>query len=220
MHRFVPTDRLDATALPWQISLRGSRSSQPGCTGSPVICTPNLWGIFPVTDYQSPSPLYKLWCCCVCDVCVFKAGAIFTSQQEPHRKAEVPHTWNIDARWQRERTKAGCEYEYTYMRKEHHIILSGRLLGCIFSWELFKPVFHMQREHLTEVILRLLGAWDDPLSQLHRSMSRDQNQDFNHYSSNKALEMSDMAQELRDGVLKIAEKVRSTYVCWDFRCGL
>lgn len=67
---------------------------------------------------------------------------------------------------------------------------------------------HIQREELTEVILRLLGAWGDPLSQLHRSMTQDQNQDFNHYSSNKALEMSDMVHELRSGVAKVAEKVR------------
>ncbi|XP_071753647.1 prolactin-like [Centroberyx gerrardi] len=64
------------------------------------------------------------------------------------------------------------------------------------------------REELTEVILRLLGAWGDPLSQLHRSMAQDQNQDFNHYSSNKALEMSDMVQELRNGVAKVAEKMK------------
>lgn len=66
----------------------------------------------------------------------------------------------------------------------------------------------MQREELTEVILRLLEAWGDPLSQLYWSMSQDQNQDFNHYSSNKALEISDMVHELRDGVEKMAEKVR------------
>lgn len=65
----------------------------------------------------------------------------------------------------------------------------------------------MQREQLTGVILRLLGAWGDPLSQLYLSMSQDQNQDFNHYSSNKALEISDMLRELRDGVAKMAEKV-------------
>ncbi|KAM7003511.1 prolactin-like [Tautogolabrus adspersus] len=64
------------------------------------------------------------------------------------------------------------------------------------------------REQLTEVILRLLGAWEDPLSQLYRSMSQDQNQDFNHYSSNKALEISDMVHELRDGVAKMAEKMK------------
>ncbi|XP_020501529.1 prolactin-like [Labrus bergylta] len=64
------------------------------------------------------------------------------------------------------------------------------------------------RDQLTEVILRLLGAWEDPLSQLYHSMSQDQNQDFNHYSSNKALEISDMVHELRDGVTKVAEKMK------------
>ncbi|XP_035807293.2 prolactin-like isoform X2 [Amphiprion ocellaris] len=62
------------------------------------------------------------------------------------------------------------------------------------------------REELTEVILMLLGAWSDPLSQLYWSMSQDQNQDFNHYTSNKALEITDMVHELRDGVTKMAEK--------------
>ncbi len=77
----------------------------------------------------------------------------------------------------------------------------------------------MQREQLTGVILRLLGAWGDPLSQLYQSMSQDQNQDFNHYSSNKALELSDMVRELRDGVAKMVKKVRiyswllSLYMC-------
>ncbi|XP_068580267.1 prolactin-like [Cebidichthys violaceus] len=64
------------------------------------------------------------------------------------------------------------------------------------------------REQLTEMILRLLGAWGDPLSQLYRSMSQDQNQDFNHYSSNKALEISDMVHDLREGVAIMAEKMK------------
>ncbi|XP_045893009.1 prolactin-like [Micropterus dolomieu] len=64
------------------------------------------------------------------------------------------------------------------------------------------------REQLTEVILRLLGAWSYPLSQLYQSMSQDQNQDFNHHTSNKALEISDMVHELRDGVAKMAEKMK------------
>nr|XP_019934191.1 PREDICTED: prolactin-like [Paralichthys olivaceus] len=64
------------------------------------------------------------------------------------------------------------------------------------------------REQLTEVILRLLGAWGDPLSQFYQSMSQDQNQDFNHYSSNKALEINDMVHELRDGVTKMAETMK------------
>lgn len=66
----------------------------------------------------------------------------------------------------------------------------------------------MQKEQLIEVILRLLGAWGDPLTQLYWSMAQDQNQDFNHFGSNKALEISDIVHELRDGVAKMVEKVR------------
>lgn len=62
------------------------------------------------------------------------------------------------------------------------------------------------------MILKLLGAWGNPLSQLRWSMSQDQNQDFNHYSSNKALEISDMVHELSDGVAKMVEKVRTRLV--------
>ncbi|XP_068168737.1 prolactin-like [Antennarius striatus] len=64
------------------------------------------------------------------------------------------------------------------------------------------------KDQLTEVILRLLGAWGDPMSQLYRSMSQDQNQGFNPYSSNKALEISDIVHELRDGVAKMAQRMK------------
>ncbi|XP_016390520.1 prolactin-like [Sinocyclocheilus rhinocerous] len=64
----------------------------------------------------------------------------------------------------------------------------------------------LAREELTEVILKLLMAWRDPLFQLHQSMAHQQ--DFNSFSSNKALEMGDMAHELRKGVEKVAEKMR------------
>lgn len=57
------------------------------------------------------------------------------------------------------------------------------------------------------MILRLLEAWTDPLSRLSWSLSQGQNKDFNLDSSDKALEMSDMVQELREGVAKVAEKV-------------
>uniref|UniRef100_A0A8C1WFB9 Prolactin 2 n=1 Tax=Cyprinus carpio TaxID=7962 RepID=A0A8C1WFB9_CYPCA len=63
----------------------------------------------------------------------------------------------------------------------------------------------LAREELTEVILKLLMAWRDPLFQLHQSMAHQQ--DFNSFSSNKALEMGDMTHELRKGVEKVAEKV-------------
>ncbi|XP_031138951.1 prolactin-like [Sander lucioperca] len=64
------------------------------------------------------------------------------------------------------------------------------------------------REQLTDVILSLLAAWSDPLSQLHRSMSQDQNQNFNDHSYSKALEISDMVHELREGVAIMAEKMK------------
>uniref|UniRef100_H2V0I1 Prolactin-like n=1 Tax=Takifugu rubripes TaxID=31033 RepID=H2V0I1_TAKRU len=64
------------------------------------------------------------------------------------------------------------------------------------------------REQLTEVILRLLRAWTDPLSRLYRSMSQGQNKDLNLSGSDKALEMSEMVRELREGVAKVAEKMK------------
>ncbi|XP_067091220.1 prolactin-like [Osmerus mordax] len=74
----------------------------------------------------------------------------------------------------------------------------------------------LAREELTEVILRLLGAWGDPLSQLHHRMAQqdqegeqeEKQNDFNPLSSNRALEMSDMVQELRNGVERVAEKMQ------------
>ena len=69
----------------------------------------------------------------------------------------------------------------------------------------------MQREQLTEVIVRLLQAWGKPLSELYQNMSQDQNQDFNLYSSNKALEISDILHELKDGVTIITEKVTNHF---------
>ncbi|XP_061891635.1 prolactin-like [Entelurus aequoreus] len=64
------------------------------------------------------------------------------------------------------------------------------------------------REELTQVILRLLGAWRDPLLQLHQSMRQQQEEDQGPHSSNMALEMSDVIQELRAGVLKMADKMK------------
>ncbi|XP_029134063.1 prolactin 2 isoform X1 [Labrus bergylta] len=64
----------------------------------------------------------------------------------------------------------------------------------------------MARQELTEVILKLLLAWRDPLWHFHQSMAH--HPDFNKFSSNKALEMSDMAHELRKGVEKVAEKMQ------------
>ncbi|XP_048113594.1 prolactin-like [Alosa alosa] len=64
----------------------------------------------------------------------------------------------------------------------------------------------LTREELTEVILRLLAAWGDPLSYLHHIMAPQQ--DFNMHSASKALQMSDMVQQLRSGVQRVAERMQ------------
>ncbi|MBN3298406.1 PRL protein, partial [Amia calva] len=64
----------------------------------------------------------------------------------------------------------------------------------------------LAREELTQVILKLLVAWIDPLSQFHQSIAH--NEEFTNFSSNKALEMSDMVHELKQGVEKVAEKMQ------------
>uniref|UniRef100_A0A3Q0RCI2 Prolactin 2 n=1 Tax=Amphilophus citrinellus TaxID=61819 RepID=A0A3Q0RCI2_AMPCI len=65
----------------------------------------------------------------------------------------------------------------------------------------------MAREELTEVILKLLVAWRDPLWHFHQSMAH--YHDFNDFSSNKSLKMSDMVHELRNGVQRVVEKMQT-----------
>ncbi|XP_031438449.1 prolactin-like [Clupea harengus] len=65
----------------------------------------------------------------------------------------------------------------------------------------------LAREELTEVILKLLMAWKEPLGQLHQSMAQEQDV-FNSVNSNKALDMSNMVHELRKGVKKVVEKMQ------------
>ncbi|KAM4711844.1 prolactin 2 [Anableps anableps] len=62
------------------------------------------------------------------------------------------------------------------------------------------------REELTEVILKLLVAWRDPLWHFHQNMA--QHNEYNKSSSNKSLEMSKMVHELRKGVQKVVEKMQ------------
>ncbi|XP_031419059.1 prolactin-like [Clupea harengus] len=64
----------------------------------------------------------------------------------------------------------------------------------------------LTREELTEVILKLLAAWGDPLSNLHSIMAHQQ--DFNTHSGSKALEMSDMVHQLKNGVQRVAERMQ------------
>ncbi|KAK2832457.1 hypothetical protein Q7C36_015919 [Tachysurus vachellii] len=64
----------------------------------------------------------------------------------------------------------------------------------------------LAHEELTEVILKLLMAWTYPLSLLHENMS--QQQVFNSFINSKALEMNNIALELRKGVEKVMEKMQ------------
>ncbi|XP_028814438.1 prolactin-like [Denticeps clupeoides] len=93
---------------------------------------------------------------------------------------------------------------------EHFYPASKNLIGsrkCHTSYILTpngkENAQRLAKEELTEVILRLLMAWGEPLSYLHESMSRLQDT----YGSSKALEMSGMVYELTRGVQKVAEKM-------------
>ncbi|KAM3870173.1 prolactin-like [Diretmus argenteus] len=100
------------------------------------------------------------------------------------------------------------EFEQYFFPSKNHVGKQRCHTYSILTPEDKENAQRLGREELAEVILRLLGAWGDPLSQFHRSMAQDQNQDFNHYSSSKALEMSDMVQELKSGVAKVVEKMK------------
>uniref|UniRef100_A0A4W5MTC7 Prolactin 2 n=1 Tax=Hucho hucho TaxID=62062 RepID=A0A4W5MTC7_9TELE len=63
-----------------------------------------------------------------------------------------------------------------------------------------------QRKKLTEMNLKLLVAWKHPLWQFHQTMVHQD--DFNNFSSNKALEMIYMVHELRKGVEKVADRIQ------------
>ncbi|XP_064423002.1 prolactin-like [Latimeria chalumnae] len=62
------------------------------------------------------------------------------------------------------------------------------------------------REELTQVILRLLLAWKNPLLQFHQNFGRYDKLD--DASRSKAREMSEMVHELKTGVEKVAEKMQ------------
>ncbi|KAM9403072.1 LOW QUALITY PROTEIN: prolactin-like [Salvelinus alpinus] len=85
-----------------------------------------------------------------------------------------------------------------------HSQFKSPYLSLIFSRK--SPSLSPQREELTEVILKLLVAWKDPLWQFHQNMVHQD--DFNNFSSNKALEMSYMVHELRKGVEKVADRMQ------------
>nr|XP_040029859.1 prolactin 2 [Gasterosteus aculeatus aculeatus] len=100
------------------------------------------------------------------------------------------------------------EFEQYFMPSKNHI---GRVSRNCHTSSILTPngkdnAQRMAREELTEVILKLLVAWRDPLWHFHQSMAH--HHDFNNFSSNKALEMSNMVHELHKGVEKVAEKMQ------------
>ncbi|XP_023647064.1 prolactin 2 isoform X2 [Paramormyrops kingsleyae] len=84
------------------------------------------------------------------------------------------------------------EYEQYFLPSKNKISKINR--NCHTSYILTpngkENAQRLAGEDLTGVILKLLLAWRDPLSQFHRSMA--QHEDFTSFSGNKALEMSDM----------------------------
>ncbi|KAJ4924703.1 hypothetical protein JOQ06_003655 [Pogonophryne albipinna] len=100
------------------------------------------------------------------------------------------------------------EFEQYFLPSKNQIGRVGRIChtSTIITPNGKENAQRMAREQLTEVILKLLIAWRDPLWHFHQSMAH--HHDFNNFSSNKALEMNDMVHELRQGVEKVAEKMQ------------
>ncbi|XP_043919311.1 prolactin-like [Protopterus annectens] len=65
-------------------------------------------------------------------------------------------------------------------------------------------------EELTQVILRLLLAWKDPLLRLHKNIG--QYEEFSVAGHTRTKEISDMVQSMRSGVEKVAEKMKSLQI--------
>ncbi|XP_061817228.1 prolactin-like isoform X2 [Nerophis lumbriciformis] len=100
------------------------------------------------------------------------------------------------------------ELEQYFLPSKNHI---GRVSRNCHTSTLLTPdgkenAQRMAREELTEVILKLLVAWRDPLWHFHQITARQP--DLANFSSDKALEMSAMVHELRKGVEKVAEKMQ------------
>ncbi|KAM9753269.1 prolactin-like [Menidia menidia] len=98
---------------------------------------------------------------------------------------------------------------------EQYFFPSGNIIGkrrC-HTYDIITPddkenAQRLGPEQLTEVILRLLVAWSDPLLPLPWSTLQDQSEDFNPQSYSKALEIPEMVDELKDGVQKMAERMK------------
>nr|XP_057932109.1 prolactin-like [Doryrhamphus excisus] len=104
-------------------------------------------------------------------------------------------------------TDLHSQYEQSLVPNRNHMGTWKCHTHDILAPDNKEMVQSLGRDRLTQVVLRLLGAWGDPLSRLHQSVTRHRDRDSNHYS-NKALQMSDAIQELKAGVLKMAEKMK------------
>ncbi|XP_019747325.1 prolactin 2 [Hippocampus comes] len=101
------------------------------------------------------------------------------------------------------------EFEQYFVPSRNHV---GRISRNCHTSNLLTPngkenAQKIAREELTEVILKLLMAWRDPLWHFHQITAHQH--DLANFSSDKALEMSDMVHELRKGVEKVAEKMQT-----------
>ncbi|XP_051912197.1 prolactin 2 isoform X2 [Hippocampus zosterae] len=101
------------------------------------------------------------------------------------------------------------EFEQYFPPSRNHV---GRTSRNCHTSDLLTPngkenAQRIAREELTEVILKLLKAWRDPLWHFHQITAHQH--DLANFSSDKALEMSDMVHELRKGVEKVAEKMQT-----------
>ncbi|XP_061662133.1 prolactin 2 isoform X2 [Syngnathoides biaculeatus] len=101
------------------------------------------------------------------------------------------------------------DFEQFFVPSRNHI---GRLSRNCHTAHLITPdgkenAQRIAREELTEVILKLLVAWRDPLWHFHQMAAH--HHDPANFSSDKALEMSDMVRELRIGVEKVAQKMQT-----------
>lgn len=72
--------------------------------------------------------------------------------------------------------------------------------------EKFFIVSPCKREELTNVILKLLHAWKEPLSHFNQHMEH--HQELPDDSLSKAKQISKMVHELETGIEKVTEKVR------------
>ncbi|CAJ1055691.1 prolactin 2 [Xyrichtys novacula] len=101
-----------------------------------------------------------------------------------------------------------AEFEQHFLPSKNQISRVSRNChtSTIFTPNGKENTQRMAGQELTEVILKLLLAWRDPLWHIHQGMAH--HHDFNNFSSNKVLEMSDMVHELRKGVEKVAEKMQ------------